>query len=181
MTLIGIAGPKRSGKDTLAAGLHAALGLPVDSFAGPMRRFVADTLGWTLAELEARKEQPIDWLDGATARAMLQTVGTEWGRQTVHADLWVRSLFARLPHGGIVSDVRFPNEAEAILSRGGVVIRLVRPGTGQGDAHASEKPLPAELVTVELFNDGTPQRLIESALACLVPQSAGFPVTADEE
>jgi hypothetical protein len=74
--LIGIAGPKRSGKDTLARGLCAALGLSQDSFAGPLRAFVANTLGMTLAELEDAKEAPIAWLDGITPRHLMQTVGT---------------------------------------------------------------------------------------------------------
>jgi pantothenate kinase len=38
---IGIAGGKRSGKDTLANGLASALALPCDSFAAPLRQFVA--------------------------------------------------------------------------------------------------------------------------------------------
>jgi len=183
--LIGIAGPKRSGKDTLAHGLHLATGLPVDSFAGPMRRFVADTLGMTLAELEERKEDPIEWLGGVTPRTMLQTVGTEWGRATVHADLWVRSLFARLSQGGIVSDVRFPNEAEAILKQGGVVIRLHRAGTGEGDTHVSEKPLSAGLVSYEVRNDGTPEELTAKALALVFASPrgcfGGFPLGNDAE
>ena len=30
----------------------------------------------------------------------MQTAGTEWGRDRVHPELWVRSLFARLPRAG---------------------------------------------------------------------------------
>lgn len=166
--LIGLAGPKRSGKSTLAAGLCESLGLAEDSWAGPIRRFVADTLGWTMDELEARKEAPIHWLGGVTARQMMQTVGTEWGRRMVHGDLWLRSLFMRIPaEGAVISDCRFPNEAQAILDRGGMVIQLSRPGTGEGDAHASELPLPPELVSVRLVNDGTPAQLIERALAAI--------------
>jgi hypothetical protein len=51
----------------------------------------------------------------------------------VHPDLWLRSLLARIPaQGAVVSDVRFPNEAEAIIEAGGVVIRLSRPGARRG-------------------------------------------------
>lgn len=169
--IVGIAGPKRAGKDTLARGLCAALGLPQDSFAGPLRAFVARTLGMTMAELEDAKEAPIAWLEGVTPRAMMQTVGTEWGRRMVHPDLWLRSLLARIPaQGAVVSDVRFPNEAEAIIEAGGVVIRLSRPGAGEGDSHASETPLPSYLVTFELANDSTPDDLVDRALALLQRQ-----------
>lgn len=157
--LVGIAGAKRAGKDTLARGLCAAFGLPQDSFAAPLRRFIADLLGWTLEELEARKEDPIDWLDGITPRHMMQTAGTEWGRDMVHGELWVRSLLHRLAGGGIISDVRFPNEARAIRERGGIVIQVNRPGAGQGDAHVSETPLPFDLVDAFITNDSTPEEL----------------------
>jgi hypothetical protein len=180
VTLIGIAGAKRSGKNTLSAGLSHALGLPEESFAGPLREFVARITGMTPHELEFNKELPLEWLDGITPRAMMQTVGTEWGRQMVHPELWVRSLFARIPpQGAIISDVRFPNEAEAILARGGIVFRLLRPGTGSGDGHLSEAPLPSELVTVELVNNSTPQRLVEAALQCL-PQGRALNTPATE-
>ena len=69
--LIGIAGPKRSGKDTLAKGLSKALNLPVDSFAAPLRKFVAELLNCSVATLESCKEHPIKWLDGATPRSMM--------------------------------------------------------------------------------------------------------------
>jgi hypothetical protein len=163
--LIGIAGAKRSGKDTLARGLSKLLDLPVDSFAAPLRKFVADLLNVSVATLEECKEHPIKWLDGKTPRQMMQTVGTEWGRDTVHADLWLRSLLHRLTRrGAIISDVRFPNEAEAILAKGGLVIELSRNGTGAGDSHVSEKPLPAELVTFKLPNNGTIPELVDAAV-----------------
>lgn len=166
--LIGIAGPKRSGKDTLARALSKTLGLPVDSFAAPLRKFVAELLNCSVATLESCKEHPIKWLDGATPRGMMQTVGTEWGRDMVHPDLWVQSLLRRLPaRGGIISDVRFENEAREIRLGGGIVIELSRAGTGSGDAHISERPLPRSLVSATLANDGTPDELLAKALAAM--------------
>lgn len=166
-TLIGIAGAKRAGKDTLARGLCAALQLPQDSFAAPLREFVARILGWTLDELEERKEEPVDWLDGITPRHMMQTIGTEWGRSMIHGELWVRSLLQRLAGGGVISDVRFPNEAEEILKRGGVVIRVDRAGAGQRDGHVSETPLPAHLVSFRVVNNGSKSALVGCALLAL--------------
>jgi len=155
--LIGIAGAKRAGKDTLARELAIMTGLQRDSFAAPLREFVARLLGWTMGELEARKEYPVDWLDGVTPRHMMQTIGTEWGRDTIHGELWVRSLMQRTAaRGAIISDVRFPNEAQAIRERGGIVLKVTRPGTGTGDAHISETPLPAGLVDAVIENDSTP-------------------------
>lgn len=165
--IVGITGAKRSGKNTLADGLCQKLWLEHHSFAGPLREFVARILGWSLDELELRKEEPIDWLDGKTPRYLMQTVGTEWGREMIHPELWVRSLAHRIPERAVISDVRFDNEARAILSRGGVVIRVVRPGTGEGDFHASEVPVSNSLVTYTIRNDSTPYWMIDRAL-CLM-------------
>lgn len=167
VTYIGIAGAKRAGKDTLARGLAEALApIPVDSFAAPIRRFVADLLGWSLEELEQRKEDVV--MPGVTPRRMMQTLGTEWGRNLVDPELWVASAFARNPTGAILSDVRFRDEARAIRDDHGVVIRVSRPGFEPGrDTHASERPLPANLVDIELVNDGIPAQLVQRALRAL--------------
>jgi len=164
--LIGIAGPKRSGKDTLARLLCGALNARQDSFAAPIRNFIGELIGLDPELLELHKETPIPWLDGVTPRQMMQTVGTEWGRVMVHPELWVNSLMARVSHTQhvVISDVRFPNEARAILAHGGVVIAVDRPGTGEGDSHISESPLPAELVTFRVRNIGTPNDMLAAAL-----------------
>lgn len=161
---IGIAGGRRAGKDTLANGLASALALPCDSFAAPLRQFVASLLGLSLRELDSRKEDAIDWLAEFTPRHLMQAAGIEWGRDRVHPELWVRSLFARLPAGGLVPDVRFANEAHAIRRRGGVVIRVNRPGHGIHETHTSEQPLPDELIDIEVSNDGSQADLVRRTL-----------------
>ncbi len=55
---IGIAGAKRAGKDTLASGLASALALPCDSFAAPLRQFVASLLGLSCVNWTAARRTP---------------------------------------------------------------------------------------------------------------------------
>lgn len=70
-----------------------------------------------------------------TPRRLLQLLGTEAGRQIIHPNIWVNALFAdwKTDHPStpyqkwIICDVRFPNEAEAIKKRGGVLVRIERP------------------------------------------------------
>ena len=83
-----------------------------------------------------------------TPRLMLQLLGTECGREIIHPNIWVNALFADYKPTGdnllegevrkvreedliypnwIITDVRFPNEAQAIKDRGGIVIRVNRP------------------------------------------------------
>lgn len=41
----------------------------------------------------------------------------------------------------VITDVRYPNEADAIREAGGTLIRIVRPGVDDGDTHPSETAL----------------------------------------
>lgn len=81
-----------------------------------------------------------------TPRTILQLLGTECGREIIHPNIWVNATFAEykpqhfrtVKHQGsfvehlttmpnwILSDVRFPNEAEAIKDRNGILIRVER-------------------------------------------------------
>lgn len=90
-----------------------------------------------------------------TPRKLLQLLGTDCGRKIIHPNIWVNALFAdykneisfpgysHMENGDyiqthinvqdvdypkwIITDVRFPNEVDAIKERGGIVIRVNRP------------------------------------------------------
>ena len=85
-----------------------------------------------------------------TPRLLLQIIGTECIRDKVHPNAWVNALFADYKYeihrsevptraagfidqhvypNWIITDMRFPNELEAIKSRGGITIRVNRPYT----------------------------------------------------
>jgi hypothetical protein len=172
--LIGVVGVARSGKSTIANYLVSRHGFVQHSFAAPLRAFVASILGWSLDELEARKEEPIPWLAAAsglpsipnvewivTPRYMMQTVGTEWGRKMIDADIWVKSCMARVQHdldagrSVVISDVRFNNEAEVIRGAGGDVWQVLRNGAGTVSKHASENGVNPGLVTRFIPNNST--------------------------
>ena len=64
-----------------------------------------------------------------TPRMLMQMLGTEFGRNMVHPNLWVNSLMNEYKRQKwLITDVRFPNEAKAIKDRGGILIRLDREG-----------------------------------------------------
>lgn len=171
--LIGLTGVARSGKDTTADYLVRERGFVKHSFAAPIREFVARILGMTLAELETAKEQPIQWLPGQTPRRLMQTIGTEWGRDSVDPDLWVKSCFERVRRdmaagrSVVICDVRFDNEARALKKLGGQVWRVTRSGAGTASAHASEAGVSDVLVDRFLANSravGDLYELVDGAL-----------------
>lgn len=172
--VIGFAGAKQSGKSTATELLMAHHGVIGIGFAQPLRVFVGQLLGLPLEHLELAKEEQVPGLpEGVTPRRMMQTLGTEWGRQMIDPDLWVKvgMRFAdqMLDNGYAVAfnDVRFPNEALAIRERGGIIIEIQRPGTGEGDNHVSESGLPRELIDDVVVNDGEVQDLYQRVLAVL--------------
>lgn len=74
-----------------------------------------------------------------TPRLLLQLLGTEAGRNIIHPNIWVNALMSEyIPYSTrgssyeleeskwIITDMRFPNELEAVKKRGGITIRINR-------------------------------------------------------
>jgi hypothetical protein len=172
--LIGMCGAAGSGKDTVAS----ILGFDRVAFADPLYEMVSIVTGLTPAEMRDReaKERPIDWL-GQSPRQLLQTLGTEWGRDTISQSIWVDTAMRRvqrlLDEGRdvVVTDCRFDNEAAAIKAAGGVIWQVVRGlGSIKGLAarHASEGGVDPLLIDRVIGNWSTIERLrqtVESAIA----------------
>lgn len=160
--LIGIAGRARSGKDTVANFIIAAIGGYRYSFADPIRAMLAP-LGVDMSDpyWQARKEDIIPAL-GVSPRRMMQTLGTEWGRNLISPDLWLVLAHQRLLRNGpgmVISDVRFENEAAWIRKHGGRIIHVIRPEAKAVEAHASEDGIEMLDTDVQLFNSGTLEEL----------------------
>lgn len=179
--IIGITGKAGSGKTTAANWfLRNHTQVVKLSFARPLKYMVSallkDVLPKNAAHTPAEyltnpvlKETALPELAGQTPRYLMQTIGTEWGRQTIHPDFWVniavvkmeRILASGFKSGKnhtllcIFDDVRFANEAEMIRAYGGVVVRIERPGAEKPAtvaSHASEDmDFPADVTFV---NDG---------------------------
>jgi len=132
-----------------------------------------------------------------TVREMLQIIGTEAMRNNLHPDVWVNALMCGYIKSNdklirttedlleeweegeypnwIITDMRFPNEMQAIKANGGITIRVVRPCLKCGGTnyhklscyeqnekqHPSETALDDAKFDYEIINDGTLEDLIE--------------------
>jgi hypothetical protein len=138
MTVVGLAGFAQSGKTTAALHLEKKYSIRRKHIAEPLRAMLAVLLqaNGMSSDMITRylegdlKEQLIPEL-GVTSRYAQITIGTEWGRKLIGEDLWANTWERGIADGeSVMNDsVRFPNEAEAIRRRGGVVIMIKRPGT----------------------------------------------------
>jgi len=144
--IIGFAGKKQSGKSTAAAELVKS-GFTRVSFADGIKDMASLLLlqcGYTKQEvfeiMTGDKELVIAEI-GKSLREILQTLGTEWGRELIHSDLWVIVMRNRLGMMAdrylVFDDVRFENEAAMIRDMGGLIVHVDRL-CEDVDAHASE-------------------------------------------
>lgn len=170
--LIGLAGKARSGKDTAAARLVYSHRFTQTAFADPIRRAVAAMLDMSHGQLftDQNKDKPIspEWPQHITPRFLMQTLGTEWGRNIVTSDLWLRVVQryweTSYAQNIVVSDVRFDNEAQWIRSvPGGVVWHIWRhvPDTVHNSGHQSEAGVGVLSGDVVIDNNGSIHNLYD--------------------
>lgn len=176
--LIGIMGLARVGKDTATAHLCDTYGMESYAFADPIKSMLTGVFGDLFRDGD--REAPIDWL-GKSPRQLMQTLGTEWGREIVHPDLWVLvadQMWKKYQEigwgaGVVLSDVRFRNEAEWILAQGGLLISLSRDGVAAVATHVSEQNIPFDLANVSLENNGTVEELAAAVTATVDARYGG--------
>lgn len=156
--LIGLSGRAGAGKTTVANYL-VSKGFTKDAYARTLKEAVSLVFGVPMeiltGDLDAKNQVAPYW--GLTYREIMQLFGTEACRATFGDNIWEKVLWNRhtlLDYDLVLDDVRFVNEGAAILSRGGMVIEVERPGVTEGE-HASEKRLPDGLISLTLWNTGS--------------------------
>lgn len=149
--LIGLYSPApQSGKSSVASYL-SGYGYRTVSFAAPLKAMVRSFLvhaGYDPSDVDelfgpSRKERILPEF-GVSPRHLLQTLGTEWGRDCIAPDVWLKCwrrnvqyyLSNDLPV--ICDDVRFANEANLVRELGGELWMITRPGARRRGEHASE-------------------------------------------
>jgi hypothetical protein len=184
-TLVGLTGKKRSGKDTVAARLVERHGFARVAFADPLKEaalgldplivvehdergplmraadfylqplqpyrlaFIVGMVGWEAAK-EVRE-----------VRRTLQRYGV--AIRDLSPEFWVAQGLAKaealLDQGTsvVITDVRFPNELDAIGAAGGFHVHVDRPGVDTSDPHPSETALEDfyDDADVEVLNHGS--------------------------
>lgn len=163
MKLIGLIGRARSGKDTVASYLARRHKFTHIAFADPLKEMLEAAFGQVNFR-DGDREQPIDWL-GKSPRQLMQTLGTEWGRNTIHPDLWTliteRKVLKTIDFNWsmVISDVRFHNEADMILKHGGELWQIQRDTTETVNAHISEQYSWDTYQTKTIENSGSLEEL----------------------
>lgn len=184
--LLLVTGHKNSGKNTfvdefirLAEDTYTTR---VFSHATPIKRMLAELLfDGDMDKLEELKNRPDITIHGKSVRNMLQTLGTEWGRNCVSESIWLDRLGMEIdsyittvdPENGppiiIVDDARFENEVEYLTSTFPEVDSAVVGISAANrldikDAHDSEKDIQKLIDGAEyiIYNDGSYDDFMDS-------------------
>ncbi|QPB09783.1 dNMP kinase [Streptomyces phage Shady] len=166
---VALMGKARSGKDTAAAFLVDVHGYKRLAFADPLKHMAdeVDPLIPTSVGVHVRLKslvRDVGWEyakdNYPEVRRVLQHIG-----QTIRdrdPDYWVRLLMAQVEgarefgYPVVVSDVRYPNEAEALRAAGFKLVRIYRPGNEDAGTHESETALDNYVGDAVIRNDMTP-------------------------
>lgn len=163
--LLGLTAPAGSGKDTVARYLEGRYAFACIGFADPVR----DMLGALLEHVDvdgawlvehALKELPMPVL-GRSYRELMQSLGTEWGRNTLQQGFWLLVAEHKLRQARergdnlCFTDVRFPNEAAWLRAQGGQLVRVYRHAAPAVRAHESEQHIDALGAEHTLLNDSS--------------------------
>ena len=170
--ILGLHGKMNAGKNECARRLVNLSPLPVVevSFAAKLKESAAALLDLDAGVLETAKNDPYarvcltylepggsnDILVSQTVRSFLQRYGTEAHRDVFGQDFW---LDAALPVQAlgyadalyVVTDVRFPNEAQRVRDLGGWVVLVVGPDDDTG-THPSEQTIEPHLIEATIIN-----------------------------
>lgn len=142
-------------------------GWEIKKFAGKLKDIASHLTGIDIEDFEDQEFKktnlgPEWWTtcdegyQPMTVRDFLQKLGTDALRMGLHDNVWVNALMADyrpeeswlntslgekpdvVYPNWIITDTRFENEAQAIKDRGGIIIRVERPGIVPINNHPSE-------------------------------------------
>ena len=198
MKIIGITGEAGAGKTTFAGYLIEALSVLEGSwvscrklsFATPIKDALGAMLDLDRYYFEDRdkKERSLDVYPGlGTPRSLMQSLGTEWGRELIGPDLWVDIAKAKAKKFGdaginylLIDDVRFDNVARWVDEQGGVIIEVERDDIAIAGAHVSENGLTSlPSYTVDNIGDEKALRFTAYSLALEITGHKGYRTPSD--
>lgn len=166
---IGLTGVAQSGKDSVAQVLVEEFGYTRVAFADGVRemalaidpiildlRMGEGGTVWRLSEVVQR----MGWdaaKENDEVRRLLQRIGTDAVRNILGFDTWVdlgMKKAAEVDGPVVFTDVRFPNEADAIFESG-TIVRVLRPDAPRVASHVSEESMSGYPVYRTILNNGT--------------------------
>lgn len=167
-TIVGFMGAKESGKTTSCLFLEKHYAFSAVAFADPLYDGLGAMFGTDFRSPYWQSDKNRVVLGtGKTLRQLLQTLGTEWGRDLIHPNVWVQLLEMRTKalvadlHAATklrprvaIQDVRFGSEIQWIKENG-VLVYITNPNTQRHDTHRSEHEIDKSAADYVIENSGS--------------------------
>ena len=144
--------------------LEEQSGWEIKKWAGKLKTIASMLTGIPVEKFEDQEFKKTDlgpeW--DMTVRDFLQKLGTDAVRDGLHTNAWVNALIADYTNESkwVITDTRFPNEAEAIRKKDGILIRVERPGVKPINNHPSETGLDDYTFDHVIKNNGSIEDLL---------------------
>lgn len=171
--IIGFCGKKRSGKDTGASILINKYGFIRYAFADALKNACSEIFLLSEEQVNGNKKEEIDERWNLSPRKIFQIFGTEIFREKLdnffpelkeyknnfwinRFKLWYNNETKKNPNVKIViTDIRFPNEAEIVKELGGNIIKVQRNNNNKNnnDKHSSESLIDTIKGDFNIIND----------------------------
>lgn len=176
MTIIGICGLKRSGKDTIAKYICDRYGYTHVKISQDLKHVMQIMFGFTRDQLELDEKEITDPRWGISPRAAMQFFGTEvmqYQVQQILPDIgrkfWIKSFIQKhlsessyQPPRLVISDLRFLHEYEELKKHGIYVIRIEKIDSPKSQtSHISEEEYLSIPVDLIIKNTGSLTDLYE--------------------
>jgi hypothetical protein len=174
--ILGLIGKINSGKNTFANSLIKDFNFISIAFADPLKKIAQEMFDIPTENLWGPSEKR-----DARTRTILQVLGTDIGRG-IDPDIWVKKTLKRIKilqkenhdiyglipninktSNIVITDVRFPNEAQALKDMRGILIHLIRPQNYEitnipksHQNHYSEQAIdeiPKDIINYTIMND----------------------------
>lgn len=166
---IGLMGHARSGKDTAGRWLVEHHGHQRVGFADPLKEMalrvdpiIDPIVGSTLSDVirmvgweDAKDDEAYAW----EVRRFLQNLGS--AVRDLDPGFWISQAFETMADNGwdreqhfVITDVRYPNEVQALRTAGFKLLYIDRPGVSPVNDHASETSVGPEDADVVVPNTG---------------------------
>lgn len=147
----------------------------VVGFADKLKDIISIITGCKRSNLDDQKfkSTPLkNW--NYTPRELLQCIGTGLFRNQFNKNVWVNALMNDydISKNWLISDVRFPNELEAIKDKGGITIRVSRNNKAYFNItqHESETALDTDYFNYTIENNKTVDDLVNKVKEILIKE-----------
>ncbi len=170
--VIGIAGRKYNGKDTIGDYLVKNYGYKKIAFADPIKEICKEMFGFNNEQLYGSLKETNDEFWNISPRKLMQFIGTELFRNhtdeimpDVGSNIWIKVLEKKILDNPdskyVITDIRFENELELVTKFHGLKIKVVRDNMEIIDNHISEKLIDSLNTEFTIKNNGTKEELFE--------------------